>query len=100
MSFKCYNSKCSVCGGLKMTIYANGGKLTRNTCSCMNTKAKAFHLYFSVIRDIIADEQKAKLITTKIIDEIIQSHLYHEYPDDIYKNLKYWNEVKQQTEKL
>lgn len=66
----------------------------------MNTKEKAFHLYFSVIRDIIADEKKAKLITTKIIDEIIESHLYHEYPNDIYKNLKYWYEVKKQAEKL
>lgn len=100
MSFKCYNSKCSVCGGLKMTIYANGSKLTRNTCSCMNTKAKAFHLYFSVIREIIADEQKAKLITTKIVSEIIESHLHYEYPDDIYKNLKYWYTVKDEINNL
>jgi hypothetical protein len=66
----------------------------------MNEESKAFHLYFSVVRDIIADEQKAKLITTKIVDEIIESHMYNEYTDDISKNLKYWFNVKQKITKL
>ncbi len=61
---------------------------------------KAFHLYFSVVRDIIADEQKAKLITTKIVDEIIESHMYNEYTDDISKALKYWFNIKQKITKL
>ncbi len=100
MSFKCYHEKCSVCGGVKMTIYANKNKITRNSCTCMNEESKAFHLYFSVVRDIIADEQKAKLITTKIVDEIIESHMYNEYTDDISKNLKYWFNVKQKITKL
>jgi hypothetical protein len=100
MSFKSYHEKCSVCGGVKMTIYANKSKITRNNCTCMNEESKAFHLFFSVIRDIIADEQKAKLITTKIVSEIIESHLHYEYPDNIYKNLKYWYNVKDKISKL
>lgn len=66
----------------------------------MNTEAKAFHLYFSIIRDIIANDEKAKLITTKIVDEIIESHLHIHSPNNTVETIKYWQEVKQEITKI
>lgn len=66
----------------------------------MNTEAKAFHLYFSIIRDIIADDKKAKLITNKIVDEIIESHIYKFDTENIYETIKYWQEVKEKIIKI
>ncbi|CAB4151916.1 hypothetical protein UFOVP598_45 [uncultured Caudovirales phage] len=66
----------------------------------MNTKSKAFHIYFSIIRDIIANDEKAKLITTKIVDEIIESHIYIYDTENIFETIKYWQEVKQEITKL
>ena len=66
----------------------------------MNTEARAFHLYFSIYRDIVANDEKAKLITTKIVDEIIESHLHKYNPENISETLKYWIEVKSKINKL
>lgn len=66
----------------------------------MNTEAKAFHLYFSIIRDIIADDKKAKLITNKIVDEIIESHIYKYDAENIFETIKYWKEVKEKIIKI
>jgi hypothetical protein len=66
----------------------------------MNTKSKAFHIYFSIIRDIIANDEKAKLITTKIVDEIIESHIYIYDTENIFETIKYWQEVKQEITKI
>jgi hypothetical protein len=66
----------------------------------MNTEAKAFHLYFSIIREIIADEQIAKLITNKVVEEIIQSHLHIHNPENVIETIKYWQEVKTKINKL
>lgn len=66
----------------------------------MNKKAKAFHLYFSIIRDIISDDKVAKLITNKVVEEIIQSHLHIHNPENVIETIKYWQEVKQEIIKL
>ena len=66
----------------------------------MNTQSKAFHIYFSIIRDIIANDEKAKLITNKIVDEIIESHLFIYDTKSIVKTIEYWKEVKEQINKF
>ena len=81
----------------------------------MTPKEKAFSLYFKFIRDVIADDQKAKQCAIIALDEIIKSE--PRYPNDVdwddvgathqyyyeaqrEEALNYWQEVKQEIEKL
>jgi hypothetical protein len=68
----------------------------------MTPKEKAFHLHFSFIRDVIADNDKAKICALKVVDEIIKSK-----PSIAYKEgsewmtpLTYWLTVYDEIEKL
>ena len=81
----------------------------------MTPKEKAFSLYFKFIRDVIADDQKAKQCALIALDEIIKSE--PRYPNDVdwddvgathqyyyeaqhEEALNYWKQVKQEIEKL
>ena len=81
----------------------------------MTPKEKAFSLYFKFIRDVIADDQKAKQCALIAVDEIIKSE--PRYPNDVdwddvgathqyyyeaqhEEALNYWKQVKQEIEKL
>lgn len=66
----------------------------------MRPEAKAFHLYFSIVRDIIADDEKAKLITEKIVSEIIDSHLQMYDPNSFKNTLNYWKNVSKEIHKI
>jgi hypothetical protein len=66
----------------------------------MRPEAKAFHLYFSIVRDIISNDEKAKLITEKIVSEIIESHLHMYDSNSLIETIKYWQEVKKQIFKI
>ena len=61
----------------------------------MTPKEKAFHLHFSFIRDVIANDDKAKICALKVVDEIYNSGLLVFVDDE-----QYWHEVKQEIEKL
>ena len=68
----------------------------------MTPKEKAFHLHFSFIRDVIADNDKAKQCALIVVDEILASK-----PNEVYKVYAtwvpastYWINVKEQIEKL
>jgi hypothetical protein len=69
----------------------------------MTPKEKAFHLHFSFIRDVIADDNKAKICALKVVDEILDA-----LNDDLieyasiyrYEANDYWQEVKNEIEKL
>jgi hypothetical protein len=61
----------------------------------MTAKEKAFHLHFSFIRDVIANDDKAKICALKVVDEIYNSGLLVFVDDE-----QYWHEVKQEIEKL
>ena len=65
----------------------------------MTPKEKAFHLHFSFIRDVIADNDKAKICALKVIDEIIKL-FKNSINIDFELSYKYWEEVKQEIEKL
>ena len=61
----------------------------------MTPKEKAFSLYFKFIRDVIADDQKAKQCALIALDEIINAGKdVDEFSDS------YWQQVKQEIEKL
>ena len=61
----------------------------------MTPKAKAFSLYFKFIRDVIADDKKAKQCALIAVDEIINAGKdVDEFSDS------YWQQVKQEIEKL
>ena len=81
----------------------------------MTPKEKAFSLYFKFIRDVIADDQKAKQCAIIALDEIIKTG--PRYPNDVdwddvgathqyyyeaqhEEALNYWKQVKQEIEKL
>ena len=81
----------------------------------MTPKEKAFSLYFKFIRDVIADDQKAKQCAIIALDEIIKSE--PRYPNDVdwddvgathqyyyeaqhEEALNYWQQVKLEIEKL
>ena len=81
----------------------------------MTPKEKAFSLYFKFIRDVIADDQKAKQCAIIALDEIIKSE--PRYPNDVdwddvgathqyyyeaqhEEALNYWKQVKEEIEKL
>jgi hypothetical protein len=92
--------KCNYCGHTHISLRYYECNCLKNKKETMNTKAKAFHLYFSIIRDIIADDKVAKLITNKVVEEIIQSHLHIHNPENVIETIKYWQEVKQEIIKL
>jgi hypothetical protein len=58
----------------------------------MTPKEKAFHLHFSFIRDVNADNEKAKICAVKVIDEIIL----------LSNNIEayYWREVRKEIENI
>ena len=81
----------------------------------MTPKEKAFSLYFKFIRDVIADDQKAKQCAIIALDEIIKSE--PRYPNDVdwddvgathqyyyeaqhEEALNYWKQVKQEIKLL
>jgi len=66
----------------------------------MTPKAKAFSLYFKFIRDVIGDDKKAKECALIAVDEIIE--LRNGYFDctNPMQDESYWQEVKQEIEKL
>ena len=81
----------------------------------MTPKAKAFSLYFKFIRDVIADDQKAKQCALIAVDEIIESGPRH--PNDVdwddvgathqyyyeaqhEESLNFWKQVKQEIKLL
>lgn len=77
----------------------------------MTPKAKAFHLHFKFIRDVIADDKKAKQCALIAVDEIMKAPHENSYieliPTDAddtdwfwNKFDEYWNEVKNELEKL
>jgi hypothetical protein len=79
----------------------------------MTPKEKAFHLYFKYIREVIADNEKAKLCALIAVDECIEStkQLIYHYTkgddkkySDIYLSMslsvQYWQEVKTEIQKL
>ena len=93
--------KCTLCERVHISLrYYQCSCLKNKKNQTMNTEAKAFHLYFSIIREIIADEQIAKLITNKVVEEIIQSHLHIHNPENVIETIKYWQEVKTKINKL
>lgn len=61
----------------------------------MTPKAKAFSLYFKFIRDVIADHQKAKQCALIVVDEILNEYWSHDT-----NRRDWWEEVKQEIEKL
>lgn len=66
----------------------------------MTPKAKAFSLYFKFIRDVIADDQKAKQCALIAVQEMIE--LLDSLPmnEDIIKQFAYIQEVKQEIKEL
>ena len=61
----------------------------------MNPKDKAFELYFKYYRDVLANSEKAKQCALIAVNEVLKEL----YPSDI-KRCEYWQEVKQEIEKL
>jgi hypothetical protein len=68
----------------------------------MTPKEKAFSLYFKYIRDVIADDEKAKKSALVTVDEIIQATKQYSYSVGygMLTQDKYWQEVKTEIEKL
>jgi hypothetical protein len=73
----------------------------------MTPKEKAFHLHFSFIRDVSADNEKAKICAVKVIDEILKSKpLLPSIAPQITidrcctQAKEYWEEVKQEIQEL
>lgn len=66
----------------------------------MTPKQKAFILYFKFIRDVIADDQKAKQCALIAVQEMIE--LLDELPmnEDVIEQFAYLQEVKQEIQKL
>ena len=58
----------------------------------MTPKEKAFHLHFNFIRDVIADNEKAKQCALIAVNEILNI-LPPTYND-------YWDQVKKEIENL
>jgi hypothetical protein len=68
----------------------------------MTPKEKAFHLYFSFIRDVIADDDKAKKCALIAVDYILNSEPNKAYfiKGDWVTPKTFWNEVKHELNKL
>jgi hypothetical protein len=64
----------------------------------MTPKEKAFSLYFKFIRDIIADNEKAKQCALIAVDECIEALHEHHWQNRLI--IDYYEEVKQEIEKL
>jgi hypothetical protein len=62
----------------------------------MTPKEKAFHLHFKYIREVIADNDKAKECALIAVDEILHYSKAHGF----IELTKYYEEVKQEIEKL
>lgn len=66
----------------------------------MTPKAKAFNLYFKFIYDVVADHEKAKQCALIAVDEILEIE-YWKYMESGGKQEQiYWQEVKQEIQKL
>jgi predicted TIM-barrel fold metal-dependent hydrolase len=69
----------------------------------MTPKERAFHLYFSFIRDVIADKDKAKICALNVVDNILDalsSTIILYASDYAYEADDYWIEVKEELNKL
>lgn len=68
----------------------------------MTPKEKAFNLYFSFIRDIIADKEKAKKCAIKVCNEIINQYNFGKFDYKILDDAEseYWQKVKTEIERL
>jgi len=68
----------------------------------MTPKEKAFYLHYSFIRDVIADNDKAKICALKVINEILVSEPNKAYfIKGFWMTPKtYWIEVKEELNKL
>ena len=62
----------------------------------MTPKEQAFHLVFEFQRDIIGDNKKAKECALKVV-----RHLIAECDSErVFERIDYWNQVKQEIQKL
>ena len=61
----------------------------------MTPKETAFSLYFKFIRDVIGDDKKAKQCALIVVDEILNEYWSHDT-----NRRDWWEEVKQEIEKL
>jgi hypothetical protein len=62
----------------------------------MTAKEQAFHLVFEFERDIIGNNKKAKECALKVV-----RHLIAECDSErVFERIYFWNEVKQEIEKL
>lgn len=61
----------------------------------MTPKEKAFSLCFKFIRDVIADDKKAKKCALIVVNEILNEYWSHDT-----NRRDWWEEVKQEIEKL
>lgn len=72
----------------------------------MTPKEKAFHLHFSFIRDVIADNDKAKICALKVVNECIDFVYNIDTSNSIESyisrqaSLKYLNDVKIELNKF
>jgi len=73
----------------------------------MSPKSKAFSIYLQFINDINLDKEIAKKSALILVNEILQINWIHSQPecfDDLVNEYKeksvYWNEVKQEIEKI
>ena len=65
----------------------------------MTPKEKAFHLHFKYIREVIADNDKAKQCALIAVDDIL--FVLNEFEDTYSEDAsQFYNEVKQEIEKL
>ncbi len=62
----------------------------------MTPKEKAFHLHFKYIREVIADNDKAKKCALIAVDELLHYSKAHGF----IELTKFHEEVKQEIEKL
>jgi hypothetical protein len=60
----------------------------------MTPKEKAFHLHFKFYKEIIANNEKAKQCALIAVDEIVKNGIYS------FEDNRYWEEVKQEINKL
>lgn len=66
----------------------------------MTPKEKAFHLYFSFIRDIIGDHEKAKQCALKVVNEMLNDHLSNKTKRYGRERYHFWQQVKQEIDGL
>jgi hypothetical protein len=67
----------------------------------MTPKEKAFSLYFKYIRDVIADNKKAKQCAIIAVNEIILANPHsNPFNTEVYSTMSYWQQVKKEIEKI